>query len=94
MEILRLNHISKIYGDKVQYSALKDINLNIQKGEFVGIMGPSGSGKTTLLNVISTIDPPTSGEVLINGKNPYKLDNSKLALFRRRKLGFVFRISI
>jgi len=91
LEILKLNHISKIYGDKVQFCALKDINLSIEKGEFVGIMGPSGSGKTTLLNVISTIDPPTSGEVLINGENPYRLDNSKLALFRRRKLGFVFQ---
>ena len=91
MEILKLNHIFKIYGDKVQHSALQDINLTIEKGEFVGIMGPSGSGKTTLLNVISTIDPPSSGEVLLNGENPYKLDNSKLALFRRRKLGFVFQ---
>lgn len=91
MELLKLRHIFKIYGDKVQHTALNDINLEIAKGEFVGIMGPSGSGKTTLLNVISTIDPPTSGEVLINGENPYKLDNSKLALFRRRKLGFVFQ---
>jgi len=91
LDILKLNHISKIYGDKVQHCALKDINLSIEEGEFVGIMGPSGSGKTTLLNVISTIDPPTSGEVLINGENPYKLDNSNLALFRRRKLGFVFQ---
>ncbi len=91
LEILKLNHIYKIYGDKVQHSALKDINLSIEKGEFVGIMGPSGSGKTTLLNVISTIDAPTSGEVLINGENPYKLDSSELALFRRRKLGFVFQ---
>jgi len=91
LEVLKLNHIFKIYGDRVQYIALKDINLSIEKGEFVGIMGPSGSGKTTLLNVISTIDPPTSGEVLISGENPYNLDNSKLALFRRRKLGFVFQ---
>ncbi|NLT95839.1 MAG: ABC transporter ATP-binding protein [Clostridia bacterium] len=91
MEILKLKHISKIYGERVQHSALQDINLTIEKGEFVGIMGPSGSGKTTLLNVISTIDPPTSGEVLLNGENPYKLESSQLALFRRRKLGFVFQ---
>lgn len=91
LEILKLSHVSKIYGEKIQHCALKDINLTIEKGEFVGIMGPSGSGKTTLLNVISTIDPPTSGEVLINGENPYRLDNSKLALLRRRKLGFVFQ---
>jgi len=91
LEILRLKHVSKIYGTKVQYTALNDISLSIEKGEFVGIMGPSGSGKTSLLNVISTIDPPTSGEVLIDGENPYKSDSSKLALFRRRKLGFVFQ---
>jgi len=91
LEILKLNHITKVYGDKVPHSALKDINLGIEQGEFVGVMGPSGSGKTTLLIVISTIDPPTSGEVLINGENPYQLDRAKLALFRRRKLGFVFQ---
>ncbi len=90
MEILKLNHIHKVYGDKVQFSALKDINLSIEKGEFVGIMGPSGSGKTTLLNVISTIDPPTSGEVLINGENPYKLDSSELALFGEGSWYFPF----
>ncbi|WP_319023204.1 ABC transporter ATP-binding protein [Tepidibacter hydrothermalis] len=91
MEILKLNEISKIYGSKVVYNALKNINITIEKGEFVGIMGPSGSGKTTLLNVISTIDSPTSGEVLLNGKNPYKLKNSDLAIFRRNELGFVFQ---
>jgi len=57
LEILKLKHIFKIYGEKVQFRALKDINLSIEKGEFVGIMGPSGSGKTTLLNVIPTIAP-------------------------------------
>lgn len=57
----------------------------------MGVMGPSGSGKTTLLNMVSTIDRPTSGEVLINGKNPYILSKSQLALFRRRELGFVFQ---
>jgi len=91
LEILKLRNILKVYGDRVQHCALKDINLDIGKGEFVGIMGPSGSGKTTLLNVISTIDPPTTGEVLVNGENPYRLNNPELALFRRRKLGFVFQ---
>lgn len=94
LEILKLKHIFKIYGEKVQHCALKDINLSIEKGEFVGIMGPSGSGKTTLLNVISTIDPPSSGEVLINGENPYKLNNSKLAFSGERNLDLCFRISI
>lgn len=91
LELVRLTHIYKIYGERVQHTALNDINVAVEQGEFVGVMGPSGSGKTTLLNVISTIDPPTSGEVLINGSNPYQLRSSALALFRRRKLGFVFQ---
>ncbi len=68
MEILKVHELSKIYTGKVSYEALSNIHLSIQKGEFVGIMGPSGSGKTTLLNMVSTIDSPTSGEVLISGK--------------------------
>lgn len=91
MEMLAVNSLSKIYGGKVTYRALTDIDFSIQKGEFVGIMGPSGSGKTTLLNMISTIDSPTSGEVLLNGTNPHHLKKDKLALFRRRELGFVFQ---
>ncbi|MNI57129.1 ABC transporter ATP-binding protein YxdL [compost metagenome] len=63
----------------------------MEKGEFVGIMGPSGSGKTTLLNVIATIDEPTSGEVMINGRDPRGLGRKDRALFRRKELGFVFQ---
>lgn len=91
MEMLAVNSLSKIYGGKITYRALTDIDLSIRKGEFVGIMGPSGSGKTTLLNMISTIDSPTSGTVLLNGTNPHLLKKDKLALFRRRELGFVFQ---
>ncbi|KXH80328.1 MULTISPECIES: ABC transporter ATP-binding protein [Bacillus] len=91
MEILTVNELSKTYTGKVSYEALSNINLNINKGEFVGIMGPSGSGKTTLLNMVSTIDSPTSGEVLISGKNPHCLSANTLAEFRRRQLGFVFQ---
>ncbi|HDR7607855.1 ABC transporter ATP-binding protein [Bacillus mycoides] len=91
MEILKVCELSKIYTGKVSYEALADINLSVKKGEFVGIMGPSGSGKTTLLNMVSTIDSPTSGEILINGENPYQLSQNELALFRRRELGFVFQ---
>lgn len=68
METLKVRELNKTYNGKVSYEALTNINLTINKGEFVGIMGPSGSGKTTLLNMISTIDTPTSGEVLINEK--------------------------
>ncbi|MCU7392782.1 ABC transporter ATP-binding protein [Bacillus sp. ST24] len=91
MGILQVRDLSKIYAGKVSYKALSNIDLTIKKGEFVGIMGPSGSGKTTFLNMISTIDTPTSGEVLINGKNPYRLSTHDLALFRRRELGFIFQ---
>ena len=89
--MLQVNKVSKIYEGQVAYRALSDIDLEIEKGEFVGIMGPSGSGKTTLLNIIATIDEPTTGTVLIEGENPYKLNKNKLAKFRRRSLGFVFQ---
>lgn len=89
--MLQVEHVSKTYEGKVAYRALTDINLEVQKGEFVGVMGPSGSGKTTLLNLIATIDEPTTGTVLIEGYNPYQLSRNKLAKFRRRSLGFVFQ---
>lgn len=91
VEILKVSDLGKVYPGKISYTALSRIDLKINKGEFVGIMGPSGSGKTTLLNMVSTIDAPTSGEVLINGENPYLLSPDQLSLFRRRELGFVFQ---
>ncbi|TDQ42639.1 ABC transporter ATP-binding protein [Aureibacillus halotolerans] len=89
--MLQVNKVSKIYEGKVAYRALTDVDLTTEPGEFVGIMGPSGSGKTTLLNLIATIDEPTTGEILIGGENPHKLENEELAKFRRRELGFVFQ---
>lgn len=89
--MLEIRNLNKVYEGKVPYRALTDINLKIEKGEFVGIMGPSGSGKTTLLNVISTIDEPTTGDVIINNNNPHELNKNQLAKFRRRELGFVFQ---
>src|SRR5690625_1638763 len=89
--MLHVKQMSKVYEGKVPYRALTDINLQVEKGEFIGIMGPSGSGKTTLLNVIATIDEPTTGEILIEEKNPHQLKSNKLAKFRRRELGFVFQ---
>lgn|SRR5699024_5421326 len=89
--MLEVVDVSKVYGGQVPYRALSNININVEKGEFVGIMGPSGSGKTTLLNVISTIDEPTSGEVKIDGATPHSLKQNQLAQFRRRDLGFVFQ---
>ncbi|PEB13101.1 ABC transporter ATP-binding protein [Bacillus thuringiensis] len=91
MEILHVSDLGKVYSGKISYTALSHIDLKIKKGEFVGVMGPSGSGKTTLLNMVSTIDAPTSGEVLIDGENPYLLSSDQLSLFRRRELGFVFQ---
>ncbi|MDQ0416989.1 putative ABC transport system ATP-binding protein [Croceifilum oryzae] len=92
MDILKVERLTKVYsGGKVTHKALSEINLTIEKGEFVGVMGPSGSGKTTLLNMVSTIDTPTSGEIYINAKNPLSLKKNDLAVFRRRELGFVFQ---
>ncbi|MEN1970187.1 ABC transporter ATP-binding protein [Lentibacillus sp. N15] len=89
--MLKLTNVGKVYEGKVTYRALTDINLDIEKGEFVAIMGPSGSGKTTLLNIISTIDAPTTGNVEIEGKTPHTLKKNGLAKFRRQELGFVFQ---
>ncbi|MBP1996657.1 ABC transporter ATP-binding protein [Paenibacillus eucommiae] len=91
--VLKAEAITKIYGAKngLQYKALEGIDLQIGKGEFVGIMGPSGSGKTTLLNIMATIDKQTSGQLEINGVRPASLPDKQLALFRRRELGFIFQ---
>lgn len=90
-EVLHIQNVTKVYEGKVPHTALKNINLHVDQGEFVAIMGPSGSGKSTLLKVISTIDSPTSGEVYINGKEPHTFRSEKLAIFRRQQLGFVFQ---
>ncbi len=89
--MLEVRNVSKIYEGKVPYRALTDINLQVEQGEFVGIMGPSGSGKTTLLNIIATIDTPTTGEIIIEDKQPHQMSKNKLAKFRRQELGFVFQ---
>ncbi|MDF1507966.1 ABC transporter ATP-binding protein [Robertmurraya sp. DFI.2.37] len=89
--MLKVSKVSKIYEGKIAYRALTDIDLEIEKGEFVSIMGPSGSGKTTLLNIISTNDIPTTGEIEIEGTNPHKLKKNALARFRRNELGFIFQ---
>ncbi|MBG9789442.1 ABC transporter ATP-binding protein [Brevibacillus laterosporus] len=93
MSVLKAQGLGKLYSSKgsVIYQALEDIDLRVEAGEFVGIMGPSGSGKTTLLNLLATIDRPTSGQIEINGVDPSKMSDKKLALFRRRELGFVFQ---
>lgn len=94
MAVLKTDSLCKTYGSKngnAVYKALDQVQLEVQEGEFVGVMGPSGSGKTTLLNLLATIDKPTSGHIEINGTNPNKLNNRQLALFRRKQLGFIFQ---
>lgn len=93
MQVLKTQGLSKVYGAKggIAYHALDQIDLSVDKGEFVGIMGPSGSGKTTLLNLLATIDKPTSGTLEIGGTDPVRLSERDIALFRRRELGFVFQ---
>ncbi|MBU3182801.1 ABC transporter ATP-binding protein [Clostridium psychrophilum] len=92
MEILKVENLKKTYGkgeNKVE--ALKNINLSVDKGEFVAIVGASGSGKSTLLHLLGGLDRPTSGNVVIDGESIYKYKEEKLAVFRRRKIGFVFQ---
>lgn len=91
-KVLEVKQVSKVFGIKGnEFVALNGVNASVAEGEFVGIMGPSGAGKTTLLNVISTIDSPTSGEIMIDGKDIVKMKEDELALFRRDKLGFIFQ---
>ncbi len=94
MAILTAHDLTKVYGSAkgaATTRALSGLSMEVNAGEFVGVMGPSGSGKTTLLNVLATIDTPTSGTVEVNGVSPAKLRSDQLALFRRRQLGFVFQ---
>jgi len=90
--IVETNKVKKIYGTKENvYTALDEINLTVQEGEFVGIMGPSGAGKSTLLNLLATIDEPTSGDIEIDGTSITKMKEEQLSAFRRDKLGFIFQ---
>ena len=91
-DVLITKNLKKVYGSRGNvYTALHHIDFNIKEGEFVGIMGPSGAGKTTLLNIIATIDKPSSGIVTIGGEDIVSMNEEKLSLFRRNKLGFIFQ---
>ena len=92
MAIIELKGINKIYRtDEIETLALENVNIDIEKGEFVSVMGPSGCGKSTLLNIVGLLDTPTSGTVSIDGISLGKMSDSKLAAFRNAKLGFVFQ---
>lgn len=92
MTLIEVKNLNKIYGSgEAEVKALKNINLNIEQGEFVAIVGQSGSGKSTLLHLIGGVDISSSGEVIIDGKNIYKLKEKELSILRRRKLGFIFQ---
>ncbi|MHC1685135.1 MAG: ABC transporter ATP-binding protein [Clostridiaceae bacterium] len=92
MEILKVENLNKTYGvGESKVEALKSVNLSINKGEFVAIVGASGSGKSTLLHLLGGLDRPTGGKVIIDGESIYEHKEEKLAIFRRRKIGFIFQ---
>lgn len=92
MNLLEVNNICKTYGSgETAVKALKNVSFSVPKGEFVAIVGESGSGKSTLLNMIGALDNPTSGKVMIEGKDTFSMDAGKLAVFRRRNIGFIFQ---
>ncbi|MGN0458039.1 MAG: ABC transporter ATP-binding protein [Eubacterium sp.] len=92
MKILEVKNLSKIYGKgETEVRALDNVSFSVDKGEFVAIIGPSGSGKSTLLHILGGVDTPTSGQVIINGEDISKLDETALAIFRRRQIGLIYQ---
>ncbi len=91
-KILRTENLCKYYGSgENEVRAVQNANIDIQKGEFVAIVGKSGSGKSTLLHMLGGLDTPTSGKVFIRGKDFFSYKEDALAVFRRRKIGFIFQ---
>ena len=92
MSILECKNIKKVYQTKnLTTEALRDVNFSVEKGEFISIMGESGAGKTTLLNILATLDSPSSGGLLIHGRDVGSLKKEEISAFRRKELGFVFQ---
>lgn len=92
MNILEVKNLSKVYGKgETQVKALDDVSFSINKGDFVCIIGPSGSGKSTLLHLLGGVDRPTSGKVFIDGTDIYDLNETQLAIFRRRQIGLIYQ---
>jgi putative ABC transport system ATP-binding protein len=92
MKLIQIKNITKVYemGEEKLY-ALRGVNLDIEKNEYIAIMGPSGSGKSTLMNIIGCLDTPTSGDYILNGKDVHDMDDDELAVIRNREIGFVFQ---
>ena len=92
MEILKVMNLSKIYGKgEAQVNALKNVSFTMQKGEFAAVVGESGSGKSTLLNCIGGLDNPSSGKIILDGKDLFSVKEEERTVFRRRNIGFVFQ---
>jgi len=92
LEILRVENLSKVYGSgPTRVRALDNVSFTVDKGEFVAVLGPSGSGKSTLLHIIGGVDRPTSGKVYIENTDIYALDETNLAIFRRRQIGLIYQ---
>ena len=92
MNLLEVQNVSKTYGEgEIAVHALKNASFSVPKGEFVAVVGASGSGKSTLLNMIGALDTPTSGKVLIDGRDIFKMKDEELTIFRRRSIGFIFQ---
>lgn len=92
MEILKVQNLTKTYGKgDTMVKALDNVSFSVPKGQFVAIIGPSGSGKSTLLHILGGVDTATSGDVFIEDTNISKLDETKLAIFRRRHIGLIYQ---
>ncbi len=92
MNLLEVSRLCKTYGSgDTAVHALKNVSFSVPKGEYTAIIGESGSGKSTLLNMIGALDTPTSGQVMIGGKNIYEMNDQRLTIFRRRNIGFIFQ---
>ena len=92
MNLLEVKNICKTYGSgETAVQALKNVSFSVPRGEYVAVVGESGSGKSTLLNMIGALDTPTSGHVIIDGKDIFSMDDRQLTVFRRRNIGFIFQ---
>ena len=92
MEILRVENLTKVYGSgENEVRALDGVSFSVEQGEFVAIIGPSGSGKSTLLHILGAVDVPTSGKVIMDGKDVFSQKEETLAIFRRRQVGLIYQ---